>query len=326
MTKYNDAILAAAGEYLGLAEWPGAKHNPAILEMFAKVGHKGVTSDETPWCAAFVGAILASLGLPHTGKLNAKSYLAYGQSVRMQDARPGDIVVLWRNSPTSWEGHVAFFVRFEGNKVILRGGNQTNGKVTDDDYDIDRILAIRRADGVVAAADRPVLRLKDRGAFVIDLQTKLTQLGYAVGRIDGIYGVETLGGVVKFQASREIEADGVVGRDTWRELDEAPPKSKRDVTLEDLEKSRTIQAADKGMKTTTLAIGSGTIATTAAAVEEVKATVEQAGSIVDALISAGPWLIATAVVLVGGYLIWKHLSDVKRFRLDDAQTGANLKR
>jgi uncharacterized protein (TIGR02594 family) len=325
MTKYNDAILAAAGEYLGLAEWPGAKHNPEIIKMFAKVGHKGVTSDETPWCAAFVGAVLASLGLPHTGKLNARSYQTYGSTVRMQDARPGDIVVLWRSSRSSWEGHVAFFVRFEGNKVILRGGNQGNA-VTDQGYDIDRILAIRRADGVVASADRPILRLRDRGSFVIDLQTKLVQLGYSIGRIDGDFGGETLGAVVKFQAYREIEADGIVGRETWRELDEASPKPKRDVTIEDLEKSRTVQAADKGIQTTTVTTASATLAGAVATAQEVHSTVSQAGSLVEAVISAGPWLIMTGVVLVGGYFLWKYLSDIKRYRLDDAQSGANLRR
>lgn len=123
MSQYNPAILSAAETYLGLAEWPGASHNPAIVNMFKDVGHAGVNDDETPWCAAFVGSVLASLGLPHTGKLNARSYLTYGQSVRTQDARPGDIVVLWRNSPSSWQGHVAFFVAFRNGKIVLRGGN-----------------------------------------------------------------------------------------------------------------------------------------------------------------------------------------------------------
>jgi len=32
--------------------------------------------------------------------------------------------VLWRDDPQSWKGHVAFFVREDGDDVVLLGGNQ----------------------------------------------------------------------------------------------------------------------------------------------------------------------------------------------------------
>ena len=83
-------------------------HNPKILQYFADVGHSEVKDDETAWCAAFVGAMLKRAGMPHTGKLNARSYLDWGDEVALEDAQEGDIVVFWRGTPDGWQGHVGF--------------------------------------------------------------------------------------------------------------------------------------------------------------------------------------------------------------------------
>ena len=71
MSTYNPLIMSISNEYKGLTEWPGAKNNPEIVALFAAVGHEWVKDDETPWCAAFVGSVLAEAGLSNTGKLNA---------------------------------------------------------------------------------------------------------------------------------------------------------------------------------------------------------------------------------------------------------------
>jgi uncharacterized protein (TIGR02594 family) len=323
MTQFNHAVLEAAGAYLGLQEWPGAKQNPKIVSMFATVGHGQVQDDETPWCAAFVGSVLASLGLPHTGKLNARSYQTYGQGVRTQDARPGDIVVLWRGSPTSWQGHVAFFVRFEGDKVILRGGNQTNGKVTDDDYPIDRILAVRRADGVEPQGKRPVLRAGDRGAFVHDLQSQLATLGYTLGKQDGIMGARTVAAVVAFQTDNNLVADGVVGDRTWQALHAAPPRALRDVTRDDLKDSRTIRTAGEGKNIAAVTASVGAVGAAVSAGEQAYDVAQRAGGLMQAILAAGPWVVALLVVGIGGWLIWQRFQRIEALRIEDARTGAN---
>lgn len=142
--SYSAAALNVAEGYLGLKEWPGAKHNPAIIQMFKDIDNGWVTDDETPWCAAFVGSVLGSIGLEGTGKLNARSYMSWGIDVKLTDAVPGDICVFWRESKDSWKGHVAFLVGFRRGKVLVRGGNQGNS-VSDKAYPTDRLLAIRRA-------------------------------------------------------------------------------------------------------------------------------------------------------------------------------------
>jgi len=141
----NDAIAVAASSYLGLKEYPGAKHNELILEFAAIVGHSWVKDDETPWCASFVGAVLAQVGLPHTGKLNARSYLTWGDAVALEDAEVGDVVVFWRGSPSAATGHVGFYAgRANNGDIIVLGGNQGN-KVSKTPYPEDRLLAVRRA-------------------------------------------------------------------------------------------------------------------------------------------------------------------------------------
>jgi len=141
----SEAIHAAARAHIGTTEWPGARHNPDILAMFEAAGQP-MADDETPWCAAFAGAVLAQCGLSGTGSLTARSYLKWGVEVQPDDARPGDIVVLWRGSRNGWQGHVGFFDGFAngGRKIRILGGNQGNA-VSIQSYDRARLLGIRRA-------------------------------------------------------------------------------------------------------------------------------------------------------------------------------------
>jgi len=129
---------------LGLREIAGEVHNDEIVAMFATVGHSWVKDDETAWCAAFVGWALELSGGKSTRKLNARSYLAWGEPVDIDDAREGDIVVFSRGDPKGWQGHVAFFVRREGGSVYVLGGNQGNA-VSIRPYTETKLLGVRRS-------------------------------------------------------------------------------------------------------------------------------------------------------------------------------------
>jgi peptidoglycan hydrolase-like protein with peptidoglycan-binding domain len=67
----------------------------------------------------------------------------------------------------------------------------------------------------------PVLRKGSTDPAVRDLQEALHTLGYDPGPADGVFGATTESAVKKFQQAREIAADGVVGRVTWINIDEA---------------------------------------------------------------------------------------------------------
>ena len=124
-------------------EWAGSDHNPKIVQMFADVGHSWVKDDETAWCAAFVGSMLKRSGLPHTGKLNARSYLNWGVGVPLEMAERGDLVVFTRGDPNGWQGHVGFYSGHDDKYVYVLGGNQSN-QVNIKPYSRKRLLGVRR--------------------------------------------------------------------------------------------------------------------------------------------------------------------------------------
>lgn len=126
----------------GTVEWAKGD-NPQVVKYFRDSGNPGITDDETAWCAAFVGAMLARSGVKPTGALNARSYLDWGLPVERKDARAGDIVV-FRRGTSSWQGHVAFLVKDRGATLDVLGGNQSDA-VNIKGYSAAQLLGIRRA-------------------------------------------------------------------------------------------------------------------------------------------------------------------------------------
>lgn len=115
--------LVEARKLVGLREIVGSRHEARILQFFAEAGHPGIHDDETAWCAAFVGAMLRRAGYSSSGALNARSYLNFG--TKLEKPTLGCIVVFKRGS-SSWQGHVAFFLRDLGAYIEVLGGNQGN--------------------------------------------------------------------------------------------------------------------------------------------------------------------------------------------------------
>lgn len=310
--------MEAAGAYLGLDEWPGAKHNPTIVGFFAATGNSWVKDDETPWCAAFVGAVLAQLGLPNTGRLNARSYLDWGTRVSLNEARTGDVVILSR-PPSPAAGHIGFLVSFSGDKVVLRGGNQSNS-VTDAAYPVSRIIGIRRASGT-ATVGRPILRQGGRGANVLDLQDQLRSLGYFAGTMDASFGPLTAQAVMAFQNDAGLQTDAVVGSQTWDALAVATPRKPRDVSAADVRASgsTTMKNADK---TDTAAAVAG-VAVTLTAVKEAAAEATGLIPTLEALL-VQHWPLLLAGLAIVAVLVFSN--RIKAARVKDAQTGANIAR
>lgn len=134
--------FSTAQHELGIAETPGDVDNPRIVEY-----HSATTlhakDDETPWCSAFVNWCFKQVGIAGTNRANARSWLTWGQQIA--EPRLGCVAVLWRESPTSDKGHVAFYVGPDParpNKIILLGGNQGD-KVSTVPYEKSRVLSYR---------------------------------------------------------------------------------------------------------------------------------------------------------------------------------------
>jgi uncharacterized protein (TIGR02594 family) len=114
-------ISFARGE-LGQRDYPGPLYNPRVLEYLNTTGQQG-NSDETSWCSAFVNWCMTQAGKRGTNNAAARSWLGFGQA--LSSPRPGCVVILWRESPSSWKGHVGFFDGWDvGNRVRLLAGNQ----------------------------------------------------------------------------------------------------------------------------------------------------------------------------------------------------------
>lgn len=140
-----------AQRFDGLAEVPGAVHNPAVLAMLQLVD-RSVHDDETPWCSAFVNWVMWLVDGPRSKSLAARSWLAVGYPIPLTEATPArDVVILKRGAnapgPTVVDapGHVGFFagLAHAPDRVRVLGGNQGD-KVCYEEFPIDRVLGVRR--------------------------------------------------------------------------------------------------------------------------------------------------------------------------------------
>lgn len=68
-----------------------------------------------------------------------------------------------------------------------------------------------------ATASLPTLRLGSKGDDVKYLQVILNFYGYDI-KVDGMFGSKTEVAVKKFQKSRKLTPDGIVGPKTWNAL------------------------------------------------------------------------------------------------------------
>lgn len=120
-----------AKAHIGLHE----RKHPAKIRKIV-----GVNPQRTPWCGAFVGAVVKRDGKnPPPGYMKAASWRGWGKPVKLKQARKGDVVVI----RTKRGYHVGFYAGAEKGRVKLIGGNQSNQvKVTA--YRASSVRAIRR--------------------------------------------------------------------------------------------------------------------------------------------------------------------------------------
>lgn len=66
----------------------------------------------------------------------------------------------------------------------------------------------------------PLIRRGSRGNYVCIAQDDLNTLGYKTGGLDGVFGEQTYNAVRRYQSSRGLSVDGIIGCNTWRSLQE----------------------------------------------------------------------------------------------------------
>ena len=105
----------------GVAQAPAGQSNPRITQYHEGANIRGY-DDKASWCSSFVNWCLGQVGFVGTGSALARSWLDWGEPLAAPV--PGCIVVLSRDDPSGWKGHVGFYVRSDDAFVYLLGGNQ----------------------------------------------------------------------------------------------------------------------------------------------------------------------------------------------------------
>lgn len=143
----NDALLRNAAGYLGITEVAGRHSDPTILAMIRELFPTANDDSTVPWCSVFMNVVARNecaenpIDLGHKFPGMARSWLDVGEII--ETPRPGDVVILWRGSPSSPKGHVGLYCNTVKNKVIMLGGNQGDA-VTVSAYDLNRVIGYRR--------------------------------------------------------------------------------------------------------------------------------------------------------------------------------------
>lgn len=113
-----------AREYTPQRPGPNGEASNPLIEGWQKLAGIRHPDDEIPWCAAFVTGVMHEAGLTDFATSAARAWNRYGTACT---PRPGCIVALWRDSPSSPHGHVGFLVGDDAHGgVMLLGGNQAN--------------------------------------------------------------------------------------------------------------------------------------------------------------------------------------------------------
>ncbi|MDP7150213.1 MAG: TIGR02594 family protein [Paracoccaceae bacterium] len=301
-----------AQSYIGTTEGLGPEDNPAIMDMYASVGHDWVEHDSVAWCAAFVGHCLEKAGLSSTRRLNARSYLQWGIPVDLADAQTGDIVVFSRSSK-AWQGHVGFFVKAAGSMIEVLGGNQSDA-VNIQRYAKSRLLGVRRAGNVA-----PAVTLSVR-----EVQARLKALGYhEVGQVDGQVGPRTRAAILAFRDDHGMPLVPIIDVALTKALTTAGPRPVAPERAAGVpEGSRIVTAANAQVGLGVLG-AAGSVAAQIAPVltqaEEARDTAERVLDLVgltDAVQAALPWVGVAVFIGVIFYAL-----KARNARIEDHRSG-----
>ena len=162
---------------------------------------------------------------------SSKGELKKGRRTDGATLKPGTTVFVWNGKKYS---HVGLYI---GGDTVIEAMGTINGvttsKVTAGKWthwgELTGVF-YENADSAVSEnsdpaqpAGKPTLRKGSKGDAVRELQTMLLKLGYDLGPcgIDGDFGKATEAAVRSFQSDHRLTVDGIVGKNSWAELEKA---------------------------------------------------------------------------------------------------------
>ena len=139
MSKETVKWLTIAKQEVGVKTFPTGSSNPRIEEFHKHTNIAGY-DDKAAWCSSFLNWVFARCNIKGTESALARSWLDWGDS--LIEPKQGCVVVLEREDPNGWQGHVALFLRIENDEIFLLGGNQQD-EVREYHYPLTSVLSYR---------------------------------------------------------------------------------------------------------------------------------------------------------------------------------------
>ncbi|WP_051346573.1 N-acetylmuramidase domain-containing protein [Bradyrhizobium sp. th.b2] len=278
----------------------------------------------------------ASWGLGQTMGFNAER-LKYPNATEMVDELSKGIAeqidALVREIKTS---HLDKFLIAKNFASFARGYNGAGYK--QNNYDTRMKTADERWERRLGQISQGEFYPKPGKTVTLVYQTKLKELGFNVGKLDGDWGDLTTGACSAFQRREGLKVTGHPNDETTALLYKTEEKreiapERASATVDDLRSagSQTIQAADKGSLMSKILVGAGALggASQTGALDQIQGMVDKVNqlkgvmdSIHDTAHALAPyWWVGVIVV---GFVTWKLYGDVIKRRLHDHQTGVHL--
>lgn len=198
--------------------------------------------------------------------------------------------------------------------------------------------------GVTGNAVDDALRLGDQGPLVAAMQGRLTALGFASGRADGVFGSRTRAAVLAFQAENGLATDGTIGAETRSVLNSENAKSmpvgERSIeTAEDLKAAgsqivvdaQAVKSGAKVVAAVSVAAGGAQQAAPVDVIAVTKDTVTEISSwhaITDLMATTAQWATSHLWILgiVIAFAFWRWGRNIEWKRVLDHQLGNTLSR
>jgi len=135
---YANWVTIAKNE-IGVRVFAEGKSNSRITEYHEHTNIAGY-DDKAAWCSSFLNWVFFRSGIEGTGSALARSWLEWGEP--LSTPKVGCVVILERENPTGWMGHVGLYLTTEGEQIFLLGGNQL-GEVREHFYPVSTVLGYR---------------------------------------------------------------------------------------------------------------------------------------------------------------------------------------
>ena len=201
------SFVISAWEAAGVpVKQAGATYTGNMYAAFVKCGFANVT----PNVNLYTGAGLKSGDVLLNVKNHTEMYIGDGKVVKASINEKGTITGGQTGDQNGREICVGNYYNYPWDYVLRYVGDGADGQDDDEPTPVQQTCAV----------ELPILRKGDANASVIAAQVILIRSGYSCGwwGSDGEFGDATENALKKYQKSKGLAVDGIVGKATWDKL------------------------------------------------------------------------------------------------------------